>query len=67
VRKFSPKALQKQRKQNGITQQELRSMTQISQASISAMETGRKTPCANNLVKVADAVGCSLDLLFEEA
>lgn len=51
------------REQRGLTQVELGTRAGIAPASVSHFETGQRTPTLETLVKLADALGTSLDAL----
>jgi transcriptional regulator with XRE-family HTH domain len=51
------------REQRGLTQVELGTRAGIASASVSHFETGQRTPTLATLVKLADALGTSLDAL----
>lgn len=49
----------------GLTQYDLERMTGISAKTISAYENGRQSMNINNAIKLAVALNCTLDDLFE--
>lgn len=51
------------RERRKMTQEELGKAVSISRENISRYETGQRTPPADKLIKLADALGCSLDEL----
>jgi transcriptional regulator with XRE-family HTH domain len=66
MRKFSPQLVTSRRRRLGKTQQKLSREMGLSQASISALERGRKEPRSGTLAKLADALGCSVDCFFAQ-
>lgn len=52
------------RESRGITQSDLAERTGLKPSAISHFESGRRRPCLANLVKLADALGCSADVLL---
>jgi transcriptional regulator with XRE-family HTH domain len=53
-----------QRELRGLTQSELGKRAKIAAAAISHFETGQRAPSLDSLVKLADALDCSVDLLL---
>ena len=53
-----------QRELRGLTQSELGRRARIAAAAISHFETGQRAPSLESLVKLADALDCSVDLLL---
>lgn len=53
-----------QRELRGLTQSELGKRAKIAPAAISHFETGQRAPSLDSLVKLADALDCSVDLLL---
>lgn len=51
------------RKEKGLTQVQLAEKLDCSQNEICRWETGTRTPAINNLVKIADALECTVDEL----
>ncbi len=59
--------LQNLREMRGLTQAELGSRAGIAAASISHFETGQRSPALESLVKLADALSVSVDVLLGRA
>lgn len=59
--------LQSLRELRGLTQAELGKRAGMAAASISHFETGQRTPSLESLVKLADALGVSVDVLLGRA
>ncbi|MBO5347647.1 MAG: helix-turn-helix transcriptional regulator [Lachnospiraceae bacterium] len=59
-----PKRLYKLRKERNMTLQALYLQTGISMGALSAYETGRYAPSIENLCKLADFYGVSLDYIL---
>ena len=59
-----PERLYKLRKERNMTLQSLYLQTGISMGALSAYETGRYAPALENLCKLADFYGVSLDYLL---
>lgn len=56
------------REKKGLSQKQLAQLLGVSQPTVSDWESGRKNPTLENLSKIADALGCSVDgLLFGAA
>lgn len=53
--------------ERGISSKELSKQTGISSGNISDWKSGRSTPKADNLAKIADYFGCSVDYLLGRA
>lgn len=58
--------LEKLRKEKSIKQSELAEMCSVSQATISAWESGAWFPSFSNLVILSKALGCTVDDLIRE-
>jgi len=56
--------LQQIRQSKGLSQTDLAQRTGLQPAAISHFETGRRTPSFDNLIKLAEALGVSMDYLF---
>lgn len=56
-----------QRELRGLTQAQLGSRAGIAPAAISHFETGQRVPSLESLVKIADALSCSVDVLLGRA
>lgn len=54
-----------QRQKLGYTQERLATATEISKGFISEVETGTRNPSAEYLMRIADALGLSLDYLMK--
>ena len=50
----------------GYTQTKLSAMTGLTQETISLYERGRQKPFPENLLKIANALDCTLDDLFTQ-
>lgn len=48
----------------GLRQYELANLMGVKQASVSAWESGKAMPSAENLLKLADILECSVDALL---
>lgn len=59
------KRLKKIRKEAGITQKELADKIGVSRTTIAGYETEGKEPSYDNLIKIARALNCSLDVLLD--
>ena len=57
-------AIRDARKQRGITQMELAQLIKVSQGAISQWENGNSRPTLDNLVAIANALGCKVDDLI---
>lgn len=53
-----------QRELRGLTQAQLGARAGIAPAAISHFETGQRVPSLESLVKLADALSCSIDVLL---
>jgi transcriptional regulator with XRE-family HTH domain len=53
-----------QRERRGLTQAQLGAKAGIAAGAISHFETGQRAPSLESLVKLADALECSVDLLL---
>ena len=51
------------RERRQMTQQELGKAAHVARENICRYETGQRKPSADSLIKIADALGCSLDEL----
>lgn len=56
--------IKKLRKQQGLTQERLGMMTGLNRVQISRLETGSMNTSLDNLDKVLDGLGCSIEELF---
>jgi len=56
--------LQHIRQTKGLSQGDLAKRTGLKPAAISHFETGQRKPSFDNLIKLADALGVSMDFLF---
>ena len=56
--------LQQIRQSKGLSQGDLAKRTGLKPAAISHFETGQRKPSFDNLIKLADALGVSMDYLF---
>lgn len=59
------RGIRHQRLKIGLTQTELAERIGVRQAAISEYESGEKVPGVENLIRLADALNCSLDELCE--
>jgi len=59
--------LRMMREMRGLTQSELGARAGLGAASISHFETGQRLPSLDSLVKIADALECSVDALLGRA
>ena len=57
--------LAKHMKANGITQVELARRMKVAQPTVWAWLHGRKTPTPDNLIRLADMTGLSVDALLD--
>ena len=63
---FSKEALREQRARTGWTRSELAPRAKVSHSAIRDLEQGAATvPSANTLAKLADALGCKMEMLFK--
>lgn len=58
--------LQSLRKKSGYSQSQFAKLMNVDQTAISQWETGKNTPRADKLPKLAAALNCSIDDLFRE-
>ncbi len=65
--KALPANLRALRELRGLTQAELGARARIAAASVSHFETGQRTPSLESLVKLADALGVTVDTLLGRA
>ena len=56
--------IKKIRVSRGLRQYELANRMGVKQASVSAWESGKAMPSAENLLKLADILDCSVDALL---
>lgn len=56
--------IKKIRESRGMRQYELANRMGVKQASVSAWESGRAMPSAENLLKLADILECTVDALL---
>lgn len=56
--------IDKFRKKKGYTQIDLADRLNVSQQTIAAWETGKSSPTADKLPKLAKVLGCRIDDLF---
>lgn len=54
------------REEKGLLQEELSSNLGVSRSTVSMWETGKAYPRGETLVKLAAALGCTIDELFEQ-
>ncbi len=59
--------IKKIRESRGMRQYELADRMGVSQASVSAWESGAALPSAANLIKLADILDCTVDALLGRA
>ncbi|MCM1334952.1 MAG: helix-turn-helix transcriptional regulator [Bacteroides sp.] len=59
------RGIRHQREKRKLTQTELAERVGIRQATLSEYESGSATPGVKNLIRLADALNCSLDELCE--
>ena len=59
-----PERLRENRKMRGLTQAELGARAGIAAASVSHFETGQRAPSLESLVRLADALELSTDMLL---
>lgn len=59
--------IKKIRKSRGMRQYELANRMGVKQASVSAWESGKAMPSAENLLKLADILECTVDALLGRA
>lgn len=59
------RGIRHQRQKRKMTQTELAQKIGVRQAAISEYESGEKIPGVENLIRLADALHCSLDELCE--
>lgn len=64
MKQFNPCKVTERRKKLQKTQSDVAKEAGLSLASISYIETGKKTPKANTLIRLADALKCSVDYFF---
>lgn len=56
--------LEELRKDRGMTQKELASLTGVQQNTVSQWETGDRKPSSTVLPRLANALGCTIDELY---
>ena len=54
------------RKSAGLTQKKLAELARVSMPKISAYENGKTSPSCKTLLKLAQALGCSVDDLVKK-
>lgn len=59
-------AIKRIRLRKGITQQAMADALQISPATISHWETGRRKPNVDDMIAIAQYFGCSIDDLIDK-
>lgn len=59
--------IKKIRESRGMLQYELANRMGVKQASVSAWESGKAMPSAENLIKLADILECTVDALLGRA
>ena len=59
-----PRRLAAQRESRGLTQAQLGAKAGIAPGAISHFETGQRAPSLESLIKLADALECSVDFLL---
>lgn len=64
LREFSGALLRQARENANMRREDLAYHAQVSLASIAQYELGGSNPSANNLARLADALGISIDDLF---
>ena len=64
---FMPRRLTELRELAGISRQELATATRRSWFTVYGWERGTAAPSIEALARIADALGCRVDDLFEEA
>lgn len=57
-------SLKEKRTIRGLTQENLAKAMNVSQASVAMWETGKAKPTADNLLKLAEVLDCSIDELL---
>lgn len=65
-RRFSPPRLTQLRKDAGLSRQDLASAISRSWSSLYGWERGTAVPSAEAVARIADALACSIDDLFED-
>lgn len=60
------KNIRKLREQNHMTQQQLADKICVTRPFITAIENDKKSPTVQNLVNIADVLGCTLDDLVKK-
>lgn len=63
MEKFNEK-LKMLRKKKGLTQQEIADLIHVNRVTYTNWEKGKREPSFENLIKLADLLEVSLDLLF---
>ncbi len=53
------------RKKYGLTQSELAILVGVQQNTVSQWESGKRNPSSSILPRLADALGCTIDELYE--
>ena len=59
-------SLKEKRTIRGLTQEDLAREMNVSQASVAMWETGKAKPTADNLIKLAEVLECSVDDLLRK-
>lgn len=67
LRRFSPRRLTTLRKQAGLSREDLARAIDGSFWTVRSWERGNSAPSAQALAALADALGCTIDDLFEDA
>ncbi|MEJ2192964.1 MAG: helix-turn-helix transcriptional regulator [Nitrospirota bacterium] len=65
MQRFSPGKMASRRRRMGKTQTVLAGEAGLSQASVSALERGKKEPRASTLLRVAGVLRCGVEDLLE--
>lgn len=65
-RRFLPRRLTEERERAELSRQELATAARCSWYTVYGWERGKFAPSVKALAAIADALGCSIDDLFEE-
>lgn len=65
LKKMFSEKLKELRKKNGITQEKLAKMIEVSSGTVAMWETGKRKPNIITLKKLAHILGCTTDELLE--
>jgi len=62
---FNPLKLKAKRVENGYSQEELSTLTKLSQTTLSSIETGKSSPNTDTLEKICSILKCRIEHFFD--